>query len=98
MDMRTHNGMRLTMGRVATAAFFVASLTLVLAQPPQPPAGGQGRAGGGRGPATPPLIMTSTACEDGGVIHDNYIQAAGAHAQSPEFNWSPVQPGKHMYL
>ena len=36
--MRTHNRMRLTLGRVATAAFSVASVTLVLAQPPQPPA------------------------------------------------------------
>jgi len=70
------------------------------AQPPQtPPAGGgQGRAGGGRGPATPPLIMTSSAWEDGGVIPDKFTQAAGATAPSPELKWSQVPPGTQSFV
>ncbi|MBI3490880.1 MAG: YbhB/YbcL family Raf kinase inhibitor-like protein [Acidobacteria bacterium] len=62
-----------------------------------PPAGGQAR-GGGRGPATPPLIMTSTAWEDGGVIPDKYTQAAGAGAPSPELKWSQVPPGTQSFV
>src|SRR5207237_1618987 len=69
------------------------------AQPPQPPpaGGAQGRAGG-RGPAMPPLVMTSTAWEDGGVIPDKYTQAAGAQAPSPELKWSQVPPGTQSFV
>ena len=63
-------------GASAVAAMLAFGIVSIAAQ--QPPAGGaQGRGGaGGRGPATPPLIMTSTAWEDGGVIPDKYTQAA----------------------
>ena len=81
----------------ATAILIAGSLTSVLAQPPQPPAGGQGRAGG-RGPATPPLIMTTTAFEDGAVIPDKYTQAAGANAVSPALSWSQVPPGTQTFV
>ena len=70
-----------------------ASLALVAQGPPA--AGGQGR---GRGPATPPLIMTTTAWEDGGVIPDKYTQAAGATAPSPELKWSQVPPGTVSFV
>ena len=62
---------------------------------------GQGRAGGagGRGPATPPLIMTSPAWEDGGVIPKKYTQAAeGGAAVSPELRWSQVPPGTQSFV
>jgi Raf kinase inhibitor-like YbhB/YbcL family protein len=54
--------------------------------------------GGQRGPRTPPLLMTSPAWEDGGVIPDKYTQAAGAAAVSPELHWSQVPPGTRSFV
>jgi len=68
------------------------------AQQPTPPAGGGQARGGGRGPATPPLIMTSSAWEDGGVIPDKYTQAAGPTSPSPELKWSQVPPGTQSFV
>ena len=63
------------------------------------PGGAGGRAGGqGRGPATPPLIMTSTAWEDGGVIPDKYTQAAGATSPNPALSWTQVPPGTQSFV
>src|SRR5438876_943890 len=61
--MHRRHQMRSMTGWVAAVFFSVAGLASTLAQTPQPPpAGGQGRGAGGRGgPATPPLIMTTTA-------------------------------------
>ncbi|HMD33658.1 MAG TPA: YbhB/YbcL family Raf kinase inhibitor-like protein [Vicinamibacterales bacterium] len=88
--------MQRMMRAAATAAVFAASASIGLAQ--QPPAGGgQGRASG-RGPATPPLIMTTTAWEDGGVIPDKYTMAAGANAVSPKLEWSQVPPGTQSFV
>src|SRR5215470_19313875 len=50
-------------------------------------AGGQGR--GGRGPAVPPIIMTTTAFEDGGVIPAKFVGQMGV---SPELKWSQIPP------
>ena len=85
---------------IAVVSALVGGVAIAGAQPPQtPPAGGQGRgAGGGRGPATPPLIMTSTAWEDGGVIPDKYTQASGPTAPSPELKWSQVPPGTQSFV
>jgi hypothetical protein len=83
--------------RVVGLAAALVAFGLVPAAAQQPPAGAQGR-GGGRGPATPPLIMTSTAWEDGGVIPDKYTQAAGATAPSPELKWSQVPPGTQSFV
>ena len=82
----------LVAGAVLTAGF-------ALAQDRQgaPAGGGQGR-GGGRGPQTPPLIMTSTAWEDGGVIPDKFTQAGGANAPSPELKWSQVPMGTQSFV
>jgi Raf kinase inhibitor-like YbhB/YbcL family protein len=55
---------------VAASILLAASLSSAVAQTPQTPPAGQ--RGGGRGPATPPLIMTTAAWEDGGVIPDKY--------------------------
>ena len=83
----------LTIG-LALAVLSGAGLTTAFAQAPQggPPAGGQGR-----GPAVPPLIMTSTAWPDGGVIPDKYTQAVPA-AVSPELKWSQVPPGTQSFV
>ena len=61
------------------------------------PAIAQERRGGGRGPAVPPLIMTTTAWEDGGVIPDKYTQKAGPNAVSPELKWSQVPMGTQSF-
>src|SRR5262245_47230334 len=81
-------------------ALTAACVTSALAQTPQtPPAGGGQRgAGGGRGPAVPPLIMTTSAWEDGGVIPDKYTMAAGPNAVSPELKWSQVPPGTQSFV
>src|SRR5436305_507021 len=70
---------RIGTGHLATAALVVATAVSALAQTAQqPPAPGQRGVGGGRGPATPPLVMTTTAWEDGGGIPDKYTQDAAA--------------------
>ena len=95
--------MRRSIRRVlATTMASSIALTMIAtigAQTPQtPPAGGGQARGGGRGPATPPLIMTSSAWEDGGVIPDKYTQAAGPTAPSPELKWSQVPPGTQTFV
>jgi len=85
---------------LAVCVISAAGPAAALAQAPQTPApgGGQGRAGGGRGPATPPLVMTSSAWEDGGVIPDKYTQAAGDAAVSPALSWSQVPAGTQSFV
>jgi Raf kinase inhibitor-like YbhB/YbcL family protein len=46
----------------------------------------------------PPLLMTTTAFEDGGVIPDKYTQAAGPMAPSPELKWSQVPAGTQSFV
>ena len=90
----------------SSAAVFVMAVTLtagglapVVAQAPQGGGARGGQApGGGRGPQTPPLVMTTTAFEDGGVIPDKYTQAAGPMAVSPELKWSQVPPGTQSFV
>ena len=53
------------------------------------PGGGQGR-GGGRGPQAPPLVMTTTAFEDGGIIPAKFVGGMGV---SPELKWTQVPMG-----
>src|ERR1700719_178170 len=72
-----------------------------LALAAQGPGGGGGQGGGGgrgRGPQAPPLLMTSPAWEDGGVIPDKYTQAAGPTSPSPELKWSQVPPGTQTFV
>jgi len=54
--------------------------------------------GAARGPAVPPLLMTSNAWQDGGVIPDKYTQAAGPAAVSPALQWSQVPPGTQSFV
>src|SRR5215831_4616827 len=60
--------------------------------------GGQGRGGGGGRGGTPPLLMTSTAWEDGGVIPDKYTQKGGQMGPSPELKWSQVPMGTQSFV
>ena len=89
---------RLIRGVVGAGVILTAALAL--AQERQgAPGGAPGGAGrGGRGPQVPPLIMTSSAWEDGGVIPDQYTQAAGATAPSPELKWSQVPMGTQSFV
>jgi Raf kinase inhibitor-like YbhB/YbcL family protein len=85
---------------LTVAAIAVALIAPAATQTPPPAAAGAGQRGGGRGPATPPLIMASTAWEDGGVIPDKYTQAApaGTTAVSPELKWSQVPAGTQSFV
>jgi len=79
-------------------ALVLVAVTIVFA-PVQARAQGQGRGGQGRGGTpTPPLIMTSTAWEDGGVIPNKYTQAAGDAAVSPALSWSQVPAGTQSFV
>lgn len=84
--------------KLLTTTAFTAAMSLALLAQGPPPGGGQGRGGGaGRGPQTPPLIMTSTAWEDGGVIPDKYTGAAGPTSPNPELKWTQVPPGTQSF-
>ena len=69
-----------------------ASLVAQAAQGAPPPAGR------GRGPQSPPLLMTTAAFEDGGVIPDKYTQKAGPMAVSPALSWSQVPMGTQSFV
>ena len=86
--------------RSITGFFVVVALSAIAFGPAAAQArqGGGGQAPGGRGPQTPPLLMTTTAFEDGGVIPDKYTQAAGPMAVSPELKWSQVPPGTQSFV
>jgi len=84
------------MRKVLMTATLTTAMSLALLAQGPPAGGGQGRGAGGgagRGPQVPPLIMTSPAWEDGGVIPDKYTGAAGPTSPSPELKFSQVPPG-----
>jgi Raf kinase inhibitor-like YbhB/YbcL family protein len=68
-----------------TAIVSMAGSTLTAQQPAAAPA------------RVPPLIMTSTAWEDGGVIPDKFTQAV-PNAVSPELRWTQVPPGTQSFV
>ena len=80
-------------GIVAMMVLCAAGAAVLVAQAPQGGAPG----GRGRGPQSPPLLMTTTAFDDGGVIPDKYTQAAGPMAVSPALSWSQVPPGTQSF-
>ena len=70
---------------VTAAITSMAGSTLTAQQPAAAPA------------RVPPLIMTSTAWEDGGVIPDKFTQAV-PNAVSPELKWTQVPPGTQSFV
>jgi Raf kinase inhibitor-like YbhB/YbcL family protein len=86
--------------RILTVMFVLAVLVALCVSPAMAQGGGQGRGGGGagRGPQAPPLIMTTTAWEDGGVIPDKYTQKGGQMGPSPELKWSQVPMGTQSFV
>lgn len=50
------------------------------------------------GPRTPPLLMTTSAWEDGGVLPNKYTGAASGAAVSPALEWSQVPPGTQSFV
>ena len=85
------------MKKILTTATLTFAMSLALFAQGPPAGGGQGR-GAGRGPAVPPLLMTSSAWEDGGVIPDKYTQAGGPTSPSPELKWSQVPAGTQSFV
>ena len=84
------------MKKILTTATLTFAMSLALLAQGPPAGGGQGR-GAGRGPAVPPLVMTSAAWEDGGVIPDKYTQAGGPNSPSPELKFSQVPAGTQSF-
>ena len=78
-------------------ALAIACAGTVLAAQDRQGGGGQGRAGGGgaRGPQVPPMIMTTTAFDDGGILPAKY---AGAMGVSPALSWTQVPPGTQSFV
>jgi|SRR5580692_7088525 Raf kinase inhibitor-like YbhB/YbcL family protein len=72
------------------------------AQAPQggPPASGSpgGAMAPAGGPPAAPLVMTTTAWEDGGVIPNRFTQAATGTPVSPELKWSQVPAGTQSFV
>jgi len=95
--MRTHT-YRVMRVLLAAAAVLIAGAALAQERQGQPGGAGGGGRGAGRGPQTPPLLMTSSAWEDGGVIPDKYTQAAGATAPNPALSWSQVPMGTQSFV
>ncbi len=85
--------------KVFVLAAMVAATGLALGAQDRGAAPGGGPGGGrGRGPQTPPLLMMSTAWEDGGVIPDKYTAAGGPTSPSPELKWSQVPMGTQSFV
>jgi Raf kinase inhibitor-like YbhB/YbcL family protein len=82
---------------LVVVALSTIGLAPAIAQAPQGGGGRGGQGGGARGPQAPPLLMTTTAFEDGGVIPDKYTQASPMPV-SPELKWSQVPMGTQTFV
>jgi len=78
--------------RLASALLLVASLAAAPAF--AQPQGGAGGGGGGGGFRLPPLLMQSTAFEDGGIVPQKY---AGRDGVQPGFTFSNAPEGTVSY-
>jgi Raf kinase inhibitor-like YbhB/YbcL family protein len=83
--------------RILTILVLIVALAAICIPAMAQGGGGQGR-GGGRGPQAPPLLMTSTAWEDGGVIPDKYTQKGGQMGPNPELKFSQVPMGTQSFV
>jgi Raf kinase inhibitor-like YbhB/YbcL family protein len=72
------------------AAFFAFGLGATIAQEKK----GAEKKGG---PAVPPMVMMTSAWEDGAVIPDKYTQKVD-NPVSPELKWSQVPPGTQSFV
>lgn len=52
----------------------------------------------GKGPAGPPMALTSPAFADGADIPARFTQAAGDQVVSPELTWSNVPPNTQSFM
>jgi Raf kinase inhibitor-like YbhB/YbcL family protein len=88
--------------RILTLLFVIAALVVWSVPGIAQGRGGQdgrgGGQGGGGGQQAPPLVMTSTAWEDGGIIPDKYTQKGGPTSPSPELKWSQVPAGTQSFV
>jgi Raf kinase inhibitor-like YbhB/YbcL family protein len=82
---------------LVVVALATIGLAPAIAQAPQGGGGRGGQGGGARGPQAPPLLMTTTAFEDGGVIPNKYTQATPMPV-SPELKWSQVPMGTQSFV
>jgi Raf kinase inhibitor-like YbhB/YbcL family protein len=90
--------MRVMTRLVVGVALVAMGLGSMAAQTPQaPPQPGQPPAGRAGGRGNPPLLMTTTAFEDGGVIPVRFSMTA-TPSTSPEFKWSQVPPGTQSFM
>lgn len=81
---------------MAVAVLLAVGIVPAIAQDRGAPGGGGGQGrGGGRGPQVPPLIMTTTAFEDGGVIPAKFVGPMGV---SPELKWTQVPMGTQSFV
>ena len=80
-------------GACAIAALVAAGPALAQQRDGAPAQGAGG--GRGRGPQTPPLLMTTTSFEDGGVIPVKYVGAMGV---SPELKWTQVPMATQSFV
>jgi Raf kinase inhibitor-like YbhB/YbcL family protein len=83
-------------GAMTVALIAAPGVASLLAQAPT--GGAQAPAGRAGAPPNPPLLMTTTAFQDGGVIPDKYTQVAGPAAVSPALSWSQVPPGTQSFV
>lgn len=81
-----------------TAAAVAATVLVALGTHAGAQAPAAGQAPAARPAPVPPLLMTTTAWEDGGVIPDKYTQAAGPAAVSPELKFGQVPPGTQSFV
>ena len=77
---------------------FVTIVAIGVGATAQQQGGGQGAGGGrggGGGPQNPPLLMTTNAFDDGGVIPAKYVGPMGV---SPELKWTQVPMGTQSFV
>jgi Raf kinase inhibitor-like YbhB/YbcL family protein len=87
-------------GRLTWSIVMWSTVGIVVLSSPGGVAFAQAPPGAPAGPRTPPLLMTSPAWEDGGVLPNKYTQAApaGTTPVSPALNWTQVPAGTQSFV